>query len=72
MRSRSLLLVLVLLICLLLLMRPWQVWAEFKRIHSQWDLLLRLVVAVIFIYLLYGLYTIGAGNVSWWPFAQIP
>jgi hypothetical protein len=66
-RVRTLIILLVLVIILLLLWRPRQIYAEFKRIQSQWDVILRLLVAVIFGYMLYGFYQIWSGNVTWWP-----
>lgn len=57
MTLRRILFVFVILL-LLILLRPRQVWAEFRRIQSQWDLILRLLVVVVIGYLLYGLYTI--------------
>jgi hypothetical protein len=47
---------------------PKMLWGEIKRIHSQWDMILRLLVTVIFVYMCYGLYQLWAGNVVWWPF----
>lgn len=68
MRLRTLLFVLSLLIILLAIWRPKQILAEIQRIHSQWDTILRLLVIVVVGYMLYGLYQIWSGNVSWWPF----
>jgi hypothetical protein len=68
-RLRSLLLLLFFAAVLLTLLRPKQVWAEIQRIQSQWDTILRLLVIVIFGYILYGLYQIWSGNLSWWPFS---
>lgn len=67
MTVRRLLLVFV-VILLLLLARPRWVWAEIQRIRSQWDLILRLLVAVILVYLAIGLYRISLQNPAWWPF----
>jgi hypothetical protein len=53
---------------LLFIWQPKVIWAEIKRIHSQWDTILRLLVTVIFVYICYGLYQLWAGNVVWWPF----
>jgi glycopeptide antibiotics resistance protein len=64
---RYLLFVLVILVIIFIL-RPRQVWAEMKRIHRQWDLLLYLLVGVIVVYLVYGLYTAGMGDPARWPF----
>jgi hypothetical protein len=55
-------------VVLLVFLNPKMVWAEIKRIQSQWDLILRLLVTVIFVYICYGLYQLWAGNVVWWPF----
>lgn len=68
MRLRTLLFVLSLLIILLVFWRPKQILAEFQRIHSQWDTILRLLVLLIVGYMFYGLYQIWSGNVSWWPY----
>jgi hypothetical protein len=67
-RVRSLLLILAMTVVLLVFLNPKMVWAEIKRIQSQWDLILRLLVTVIFVYICYGLYQLWAGNVVWWPF----
>ncbi|MBX3000156.1 MAG: hypothetical protein KF893_16660 [Caldilineaceae bacterium] len=68
MRVRSLLLILVMAIVLMIFFNPRLLWAEIKRIQSQWDLIMRLLVTVIFVYICYGLYQLWAGNVAWWPF----
>lgn len=68
MRGRSLLLILLVTLVLLAIWQPKLIWAEIKRIHSQWDLILRLLVAIIFAYICYGVYQIWSGNVVWWPF----
>jgi hypothetical protein len=49
-RLRHLVFILV-IILILFILRPRQVWAEVKRIHRQWDLLLYLLVTVIIVYL---------------------
>ncbi|MCB0113756.1 MAG: hypothetical protein KDD84_06690 [Caldilineaceae bacterium] len=51
-----------------MLWRPKQILAEFRRIQSQWDTILRLLVIVIIGYMLYGVYQVWSGNVSWWPY----
>jgi glycopeptide antibiotics resistance protein len=66
-RLRHLIFILV-IILILFILRPRQVWAEVKRIHRQWDLLLYLLVTVIIVYLAYGLFSIGGGETSGWPF----
>lgn len=57
MGSRRILIFLVLLVILLIIARPKMLWAEFKRIRTQWNTILGLLVTVIFVYLVYGLYT---------------
>lgn len=69
MRLRSILILLLLMAVLFALLRPRQVWAEFKRIQREWNTILRLLVTVIIVYLLYGLYQIWSGNLVWWPFS---
>ncbi|MEZ4633554.1 MAG: hypothetical protein R2856_00975 [Caldilineaceae bacterium] len=67
MRLRTLILR-VFVVVLLMLWRPKQILAEFRRIQSQWDTILRLLVIVIIGYMLYGVYQVWSGNVSWWPY----
>lgn len=67
MTLRRLILVFV-VIFLLVLAKPRWVWSEIQRIRSQWDLILKLLVTVVIVYLLYGLYTIVLQNPPWWPF----
>ncbi len=67
MRLRTLV-ILLLAVILLLLWRPQQILAEYRRIRSQWDVILRLLVIVIFVYMFYGFYQVWSGNVSWWPY----
>jgi hypothetical protein len=67
-RVRSLLLILVIAVVFMIFFNPKMLWGEIKRIHSQWDMILRLLVTVIFVYICYGLYQLWAGNVVWWPF----
>ncbi|MEZ4831862.1 MAG: hypothetical protein R2873_07640 [Caldilineaceae bacterium] len=67
MRLRTLILLLFVVV-LLMLWRPKQILAEFRRIQSQWDTILRLLVIVIIGYMLYGVYQVWSGNVSWWPY----
>jgi hypothetical protein len=68
MRTRSILLILLLTLILLFIWQPKVLWAEIKRIHSQWDLILKLLVTVIAVYLGYGVYRLWSGDVTWWPF----
>ena len=67
MRLRTLILLLFVVV-LLMLWRPKQILAEVRRIQSQWDTILRLLVIVIIGYMLYGVYQVWSGNVSWWPY----
>lgn len=53
---------------LLVIWQPKVIWSEIQRIRSQWDLILRLLVIVILVYIGYGIYQVWSGNVVWWPF----
>lgn len=62
-------LVLVFLVILILVLaKPKWVWGEIRRIRSQWDTILRLLVVVVVVYLLYGVYTVWVTEPAWWPF----
>ena len=66
MKLSRLLLVLLLLV-LIILMKPRAVWSEAKRIRSQWNTILTLLVIVVAIYLLYGFWRAYAagGGIPW-------
>ncbi|RIK45013.1 MAG: hypothetical protein DCC55_00605 [Chloroflexi bacterium] len=55
MKTRTLFLLLVLVV-LLWLFKPAQVWGEARRMWRQRELMLKVLVAMIVLYLLYGMY----------------
>ena len=68
MSTRTFLLLIIILI-MLVLYRPRGVWRELMRLWSQRDYVLKVVVAVVGIYLLYGLYSMyerGMLNLEWY------
>lgn len=59
------LLFVVLLILLLFVLRPSAVMNEMRRIYSQRETIWKLLTVVVFVYLLYGLYTLWQGGLPW-------
>lgn len=55
MKTRTLFLLLVLVV-LIWLFKPAQVWGEARRMWRQRELMLKVLVAMIVLYLLYGVY----------------
>ena len=66
MKIRYLLLALVML-AVIFLLTPKAVWAEYKRIRSQWNTILTLLVIVVGAYLLFGFWRayVGTGGIPW-------
>ncbi len=66
MRIRYLLLVLILLFVIFLL-KPKAVWSEYKRIRSQWNTILTLLVIVVGVYLMFGFWRayVASGTIPW-------
>lgn len=57
---------LVVLLFLILLVKPGKLWAEMKRIWSQRDIILRLLVLIVGLYFLYGVYRLySQGMLPW-------
>jgi hypothetical protein len=57
----------LLLLLIIVLMRPSGMWQEMKRMWTQRELLLRVLVVMIGIYFLYGLYSMyQRGMLTWW------
>ncbi|MCC9078618.1 hypothetical protein FKZ61_021195 [Litorilinea aerophila] len=59
-------LLLLLILLLVLVYKPRGLWQEFRRIYSQRDTVLKVLVFVIAIYFLYGLYSMyERGMLPW-------
>ena len=56
--------ILLIIVVVLILIRPSQVWKETKRTWAQRDLILRILVSLIGLYLIYGLYSLYSKG---WP-----
>lgn len=59
------LLFLILILLLVFVLRPSAVMSEVRRIYSQRETIWKLLTLVVFVYLLYGLYTLWQSGLPW-------
>lgn len=55
------------MLAVIFLLKPKAVWSEYKRIRTQWNTILTLLVIVVGVYLLFGFWRayVGGGGIPW-------